>query len=133
MKLSVLVSSIRTERLKNLYDSIKQSFSGEFELIVISPYDLPWVMKDIYNVKLIKSFRSPCACQQQGLLEATGDWLAWSSDDCTYLPNAIDDSFKLLEGKDENTIIVSKILRATNQYLWILMPIIILDFTKVCD
>jgi hypothetical protein len=114
VKLSVLVPSIRTENLKNLYDSIKQSFSEEFEFIVASPYDLPWVLKDIYNVKLIKTYRSPLAAQQQALIQSTGEWIIWCADDGECLPDMLDDSFKLLEGKDYKTIIVSKYLEGNN-------------------
>jgi len=60
------------------------------------------------NMRYIKSFRSPIACQQIGLVEAKGEYITWAADDGHYVPGALDESFKLLEGKDYKTIILGK-------------------------
>lgn len=109
MKLSVLVPSIRTENLKRLYDSVGSAFSGTFEFIVISPYDLPSELNQD-NVKLIKSWRSPIACQQQGLMQSQGEYITWAADDGVYLPGSLDESFKILDGEDYKTVVMGKYL-----------------------
>lgn len=92
MKLSMIVPSIRSENLKSLNDSVRKSFSGDYELIVVSPYrklpdlDCTW----------IESQSSPTVCQQLGLLEATGDYVCFGWDDGVYLPGAIDKMVKQL-------------------------------------
>jgi hypothetical protein len=114
-KLSVLVPSIRTGNLIRLYESIKGSFSKEFEMIVASPYELPPPLAILPNVKWIKTFRSPIAAQQEALIHSTGKWVSWAADDGIYLPNCLDESFELLQGKDYKTIIVSKYHEGDNQ------------------
>lgn len=107
MKLSVLVPSIRPANLRRLYDSVKLAFSGEFEMIVASPYPLPEDMQ-FDNVKLVTTWRAPLAAQQEALTVATGEWINWAADDGYYLPGSIDESFRLLEGADYKTVIMGK-------------------------
>lgn len=108
VKLSVLVPSIRPNNLQKLYDSIKSSFSGAFEMIVASPYELPESLNNDNGVKLITTHRPPLAAQQQALIESTGEWITWAADDGYYLPGALDESFRLLEGQNYKTVIMGK-------------------------
>lgn len=113
IKLSALVPSIRINNLPRLYESIRNSFSGSFEFIIIGPYE-PTLKEN--NVKWIQSWRSPCASQQEGLIQAQGEYISWFSDDGEALPGMIDESFKLLDEinvkyhpeERYRTIIVSK-------------------------
>ena len=96
MKLSVIVPSIRPEGLEKLYSSIDIE---DFEMIAVGPYfDDYWGENSIYELKstFIKSFRSPNACQQQGLMVATGDYITFASDDGIFLPGALDEAFNCL-------------------------------------
>lgn len=113
-KLSVLVPSIRPGNLISLYNSIKMSFSGEFEMIVAGPYELPTPLAALPNVKWIKTFRSPIAAQQEALIHSTGEWISWMADDGVALPGMLDESFKLLEGKGYKWIVVSKYQEGDN-------------------
>lgn len=108
MKLSVLIPSIRPHLLQGLYNSIGKAFSGEFEAIIISPFDLPESLKNVDNVKWIQSWQSPIAAQQHGLVESTGEYISWASDDGVYLPGSLDVAFKSLEGKDYKTVVMGK-------------------------
>lgn len=108
MKLSVLIPSIRPQNLQRLYDSIKSSFSGEFEAIVIGPYGLPDSLKDVANVKFIESWQSPLAAQQHGLTQATGEYISWAADDGWYLPNSLDIAFELVKDKDYKAVVMGK-------------------------
>lgn len=110
IKLSVLCPSIRTDRLPKLYESIAESFSGEFELIVISPYDLPPELFAMSNIKLIKSMANPISSQQQGLIAATGEFISWCSDDGIYTKDSLELGFQLLAGENYKTVICQKYL-----------------------
>lgn len=107
-KLSVLVPSIRPKNLKNLYDSIKTAFSGEFEMLVASPYELPEELIGVSEIRLIKTWRSPIAAQQEALIVSSGDYITWAADDGKFLPNSLNVAFNLLEGKDYKTVIMGK-------------------------
>lgn len=104
-KLSVLVPSIRPKNLRRLYDSIDKACSYEFEVIVASPYPLPEDCQ-FGNVKLIQTWRSPLAAQQQALVESSGEYISWCADDGWCLPGSYDKAFKLLEGEDYKTVIM---------------------------
>lgn len=117
MKLSVIVPSIRTKNLNDLYNSINDACTfaiNPWEMIVISPYDLPEYLKNMDNVKIINSFRSPIACQQQGLMEARGEYISWAADDGKYMPDSLNQSFKLLEGKDYTYLVMGKYFEGDN-------------------
>lgn len=102
MKLSILVPSIRPQNLAKLYNSIKTAFSGEFEMIVASPYDLPEDLR-FDNVKLIRTFRAPLAAQQEALCSAEGEYISWAADDGYYLPGSIDRAFELINDHIQDT------------------------------
>ena len=120
MKLSVVVPSIRFLGIPALYDSIMDSFEDTFELIVIGPTSVMWPLSSCDNIKFIKSYRSPNAAQQQGLLQATGDYITFAADDGVFLPGALDMAFEslmwvngsdILSGKE---IVVGKYLEGNN-------------------
>lgn len=108
MKLSVLVPSIRKENLPKLYNSVKSSFSGDFEFVVIGPYGFPDEMKELPNIKWIEDWGSPIRAQQRGLTEAIGEYISWAADDGEYLPSALDTAFKLVDNEDYKTVIMGK-------------------------
>ena len=49
------------------------------------------------KVKHIQSWRSPNACQQQGLMLATGEYITFASDDGVFLPGALDKAINALD------------------------------------
>lgn len=108
MRLTVLVPSIRKDNLPRLYKSVRDSFTGQFEFIVIGPYGVPDVLKDAPGVKWIEDWGSPLRAQQRGLTEATGEYITWAADDGWYLPEALDKAFELLQGKDYKTVVMGK-------------------------
>ena len=120
MKLSVIVPSIRPNNLIKLYKSVLLSFSQDFEMIVIGPF-MDFEFKSAHNVQNIKSilsWRSPNACQQQGLLEAKGEYVTFCSDDGEYLPHTLDAAINAIElaNADGNykTVIVGKYTEGDN-------------------
>jgi len=95
MKLSIFLAGIRTDNWKALYDSIPQITSiKDFELIIVSPYDLPPELKEIPKVRLIKDSGCPSRCYQLGILHSQGEYVVWAADDGTFSPGlAIDKAF----------------------------------------
>lgn len=111
MKLSVIVPGIRKENWNKLYNSIDAAlFYGLYpwEMIIISPYELPDYLVGMSNVRLIKSWRSPIACQQQGLCEAKGEYITWAADDGEYMPRSLNLALTSLKNKPYNHIVVGK-------------------------
>lgn len=92
-QLSVILPTIRKERLANLYESFKLSYSGDFELIVVSPYELPDELKGKGNIKYIQDWGNPVRCQQLALCQATGDYIHRAVDDSLYLIGSMDKAF----------------------------------------
>lgn len=119
MKLSVIVPGIRPGNWKRLYESIAAAMNipsnadpalmaMAFEMIVVSPYDLPRSLEGRDNIKLIKDWGSPIRAQQIGLLACSGDYVSWAADDGFYFPGSLDLAFKSVEGKDYKALVVGK-------------------------
>jgi hypothetical protein len=79
--LSVILPGIRVNNWLSFYNSIVNSFSESFEVVIISPYDLPDSLSKFDNVKIIKDFGSPSRCQQIGLIHCEGEFVTWGADD----------------------------------------------------
>ena len=110
--LSVILPGIRVDRWNDLYKSFKESFHGKGEMIIVSPYDLPENLRNEKDIKLVHSFRSPSACYQIAHEASSGKWISWSADDCTYLPNSLDNAFEIIKNNnfDPKTIVTAKYL-----------------------
>lgn len=104
--LTVLVPGIRPQNWWALFKSIEASTKRTFEMIVISPYDLPKEFWNVNNVKAIKDYGSPIRCQQRGLTEAQGNWITWAADDGVFLPEMLDQAFDVIE--DYKTVVMGK-------------------------
>lgn len=114
MKLTVLCPGIRPSNWQRLYDSVKESFSGEWELIFISPYELPDSLKNKDNVKLINDWGSPIRCQQRGLLEAQGEYITWAADDGYFAKLSLDIGFHKLGDSDYKTLVMGKYIEGVD-------------------
>lgn len=115
MKLSVLLSGIRHWNWELLYDSIGKSYTGiDWELIIISPYELTLPMKSKSNVQWYQDWGSPCHCQQLALTKANGDYINWASDDGVFTDGSMDIAFKSIENENYKTIVVGKYLEGDN-------------------
>lgn len=114
VNISVIMPTIRTKLLQGVYDSLKKSFHGKWELVLVGPYDPPPELMKTGNVQYIKSFASPIVCRQQALKKAVGDWICYAADDVTFLKNSLDRSYALVKDKDYRTIVVGKYLENTS-------------------
>ena len=99
-KLSVILPGIRKNNWLQFYESVQRSFDGEFEVIIISPYELPEELTKFKNIKHILDFGSPARCQQIGLTHCVGEFVTWGADDGYFLPNKLTEAVKFWE---ENT------------------------------
>lgn len=113
MRLSILLSGIRVPNWLKLYTSISKSYTKpDWELIIVSPYELPVELKDKDNIQWFQDWGSPCRCQQIALTYAQGEWITWASDDGTFIENSLNIGFDLLSGDqwrwDYKTIIIGK-------------------------
>lgn len=119
MKLSIVVPAFRVERWQKFYDSIEDSFHGEWELILIGPYE-PTFKK--INMKWIKDWGYPTRCQQIGLLEAKGDYVTFSWDDAIYGHGALDNTWNIIEENKFNPkiAVISKFIEGETKMDWAL-------------
>ena len=99
-KLSVLMPAKRTERWLGLWESITESFSGSFELLISTKMEIPENMKNIDNASFTFSERSPLHKQQELLTMAKGEYVTAISDDTLFQPDAINRTFEILEKKE---------------------------------
>lgn len=110
MKLSILLSGIRPSNWQKFYDSILESYHGEFELIIVTPFEMPYIgkaLKDTTHVRFIQDWGSPMRCYQIGLVNAIGKYVTWGADDGVFMPNALDIAVKTLE-ETVNCVVVGK-------------------------
>jgi hypothetical protein len=91
-KLSIILPGIRTKNWRKFYNSVMDSFSDSFEIIIVSPYDLPDDLKSLDNIKIIKDYGSPSRCQQIGLVHCEGEFVTWGADDGWFLNNSLDEA-----------------------------------------
>ncbi len=114
MKISVIIPSIRKELLQGVYDSIALS-CGEipWELVIASPYSLPDTLSGKTNIIYIEDHGTPIRGRQRALLVATGDYICYAADDCTFLPNSLSIAYKTLETEPYTTLVVGKYLEGS--------------------
>ncbi|KKL58220.1 hypothetical protein LCGC14_2227550 [marine sediment metagenome] len=108
MRLSIIMPGVRVQNWLEVYESIPNATTlpkKEYELVIVSPYDLPPELKDIENVRLIKDKGCPTRCHQLGLLHSTGEFVVWGADDGIMLPGlALDKAFDVIS-QDKKDIV----------------------------
>lgn len=97
MKLSIFLAGIRPSNWSKLYSSIPNVTTlpkDEYELLFVSPYDLPLELQNVDNVNHVKDWGNPSRCFQLGLLHSRGEYVVWGADDGTFSPTmAFDKAF----------------------------------------
>ena len=98
--ISIVIPAIRQPKWFNLYQSIVKSCKKyEWELILISPFDLPEELKEYKNIKLVKDYGSPTRCLQLGIFEANGKLFYHTTDDALCYEDAIDEAIDFYHSK----------------------------------
>ena len=99
MQLSLVVPAFRKDRWQKFYDSIGEAFHGEWEVIIVGPYE-PDFKKD--NMRWIEDWGCPTKCMQRGLLDATGDYISFTWDDVIYRKDMLDKGWEILKEHNFN-------------------------------
>ena len=123
MDLSVIVPGFRVKEWQNMYQSIKQSFSGQWEMIIVGPYSPDFSEP---NLTWIEDWGCPTRCQQIGMLEAKGDWHCYGWDDGVYQNGALDRAWETLKEHnfDYKTIVIGKFVEGNAEQLKGYMPML---------
>lgn len=125
MKISIVVPAIRKELWENFYNSIANSFHGEWELILIGPYQ-PDFQKD--NMRWIEDWGCPTRCQQIGILEAKGEWICFGWDDGIFQNDSLDKYYSCLSDyKDYKTAVSGRYTEGTQSIGYMLCD----DYYKI--
>ena len=107
-QISVLIPSIRFNNLENVYNSLSNSFHRDWELVIVSPYPLPEVLKNKKNIIYIHDAGNPIRCRQIALINSTGEYICYAADDVTFYPNALDIAYTSIKDQDYKFVIVGK-------------------------
>lgn len=114
IKLSVILPTIRVDKITKVYESFQKSYSGEHELIIVSPYDLPFVVIEGSNIIHIKDWGSPLRCQQMALQYCNGEYIHRAVDDSIYLSEQMNNCMKKIEGKDYKEFVNIRFVEGEN-------------------
>lgn len=96
-QLSIVVPGFRTQSWHKLYMSACASTELDFEMVFVGPYAPPDSMKDFKNIRYLQDFGCPTRCMQLACLIADSEIVQWGSDDCMFLPNNIDATYKIFQ------------------------------------
>lgn len=113
-KLTVLCPGIRIHNWKRLVDSISKACSDSWELIFISPYELPEELKQYNNISIINDWGTPIRCQQLGLLQSKGEYVTWAADDGYFIESSLDIALNTLKGLDYKSLVMGKYVEGNN-------------------
>ncbi len=117
VKLSIVMPGIRPQNWVRAYESILQATKETFELIIVSPFELPVELQELGHVKYIREFGSPTRATQLGTLLAEGQYLFPNfCDDGIFLKDSIDKNLALLleKGDDIKNIVTCKYSESQN-------------------
>lgn len=108
--ISVILPSIRPERLLAFYESLQKSTKRPFELVVVSPYPLPAELENFKNIKYARDFGNPSRAQNIALLLCEAPIVTWQADDAIMIENSIDEHLDILYsmGSDHRNVVVAK-------------------------
>jgi hypothetical protein len=106
--LSIIVPTIRTDKWRQLYDSIRRSTAYDFELILIGP-TYSSELSQYSNVRFIQDFGSPVRAQQIGFCNATQKYVFGAADDCIFEVESLDRCMEILNnGSSIYDVVVAK-------------------------
>lgn len=95
-ELSMCLAGIRPHFWKSVYDSALISCSRySFEMVIVSPYDLPQELSGYNNIKLIKDKGCPTRASQHGTAECSGKLLMFPCDDGVFIPDSCNQAIDL--------------------------------------
>ena len=88
---TILIPGIRTNRWENLYNSLYLACKKyKWQLLLISPFDLPTELIDKSNIKIIKDYGNVNRCVQLGILQCNAPLFFLTVDDCVFAEDSLD-------------------------------------------
>ena len=106
-KLSIVVPTIRTHLLEDLYRSFCYSCpTHTFEVIFVGPFDIPTKLMKKSNVKYIKDYGHPTRAAQIGGIEAEGELVCLITDDCFCYSETLADTIDFYDKECLDTDII---------------------------
>lgn len=89
--ISLTMPAIRTPNWLDFYKSATKACKKyKFQLVIVSPFELPLELKGYSNIKLIKDFGNPTRATQIANINADGDFLYNCVDDGIFFEDCID-------------------------------------------
>jgi hypothetical protein len=122
-QISLVVPGIRPEMYQTVYDSFLMCWHGSFEIIFISPYELPEMNLNYRGeVQLIQDCGCPSRALQLGWIAAKAEWVSFATDDCKFDPDTMNKAWQTLcrNGFDYKTVVVCKYTESDNWSKWML-------------
>jgi hypothetical protein len=105
-EVSIILPSIRPKNLEKFFESTKMACkNGTFEIIVISPYDLPDSLKKESRIKYLRSYQSPTAAAQVGTMLCNAKYIYNTTDDGLIEEDAIDEALEMAETLNPQDVI----------------------------
>ncbi len=124
-QISLIIPSIRPALYQGVYDSFLKTWHGSFEIIWVSPYDMP-KLKTIPrgSCQFIKDFGCPSRALQLGFINARAQWLSFATDDCIFDSDTLNQAWRTLHRHefDYKTVIVCKYTESDNWSKWMMTP-----------
>ena len=106
--ISIVMPAIRKERWAKFYDSVLDSTSRSFELIIVGPYAPDGKLENVSNIKFVKDYGSPTRCANIGLLLCEGPiFFGMMADDAVLQKGVLDraiDAFLAMPKNIKNII-----------------------------
>lgn len=124
-QISLIIPGIRPQMFQTVYDSFCQTWHDTFEIVFISPYDMPNLKKvNRGGVQYYRDFGCPSRALQIGWINAKSDWLCFATDDCTFDSDAMNKAWGTLTLNDFNykTVVVCKYTESDNWSKWMMTP-----------
>lgn len=124
-QISLIIPSIRPELYQKVYDSFLKTWHGTFEIVWVSPYDMP-ALKTIPrgSNQHYKDLGCPSRALQIGMIEARAPWLSFATDDCIFDSDTMNKAWKTLHKNEFHykTVVVCKYTESDNWSKWMLTP-----------
>ena len=116
--ISMILPTIRTHLLEDLYNSIEKSCPNHsFELVMVGPFDIPEYLQNKKNIKHIKDYGSPTRAMQIALINATGKLVQPLVDDCLYYPDMLSNTIEIFnEQNNDKTILGMRFFESPEHY-----------------
>jgi len=114
-ELSICLPAIRPSYWPKLYESSLSACSKySFEIVFISPYDLPSCLQNKNTVKHIRSYATSVRSAQVGSLSCEGRLIAIPADDGYFFPESFNKSIRLLRKSNSKDVVVLRYRESEN-------------------